>query len=486
MLRSGLTSLALVICGVVLTPAILENLCAANWPRFRGPNGFGVAETEGLPVNFGPEKNVLWKTALPAGHSSPVLSERQIFVTAFEKGQLYTICVDRQSGKLLWHRRAPRPREESFHRNNGPATPSPVTDGKNVYVFFGDYGLLSYGPDGEERWRRPLGPFSTPNGHGTSPILVDGMVILMSDQDRSSFLLALDQKDGSVHWKTERPEVVHGYSTPVLYQPGGGPAQILTPSSYQLISYSAETGEKLWSSRGLTWQIKSSAIVDGGTIYAAGAAPGADAGERQILPAYEDAVRKGDANGDKKISEQEAIDNGWRHGGGWGLVDLDGDGLLDQRDWEFFRARRSAHNTTLAIRPPKGARGDVTEKAVLWKYEKAVPVVSSPLLYRGVLYTIKDGGILTAFDPETGKVLKQGRLKGAVDTYFSSPVAADGKIYVISQAGKVSVVKPGADWETLAVNDLGEECFTTPAIGDGTLYIRTVSALYAFGAQLAR
>jgi outer membrane protein assembly factor BamB len=247
-----------------------------------------------------------------------------------------------------------------------------------------------------------------------------------------------------------------------------------------VLSYSAKTGEKLWSSRGLTWQVKSSAIVVGDTTYAAGAAPGADAGQRQQLLSYEEAVQKGDANGDKKISEQEAIDNGWRHKGGWGLVDLDDDGLLNQRDWEFFRARRGAHNTTVAIRPPRGARGDVTEKAVLWKYEKAVPVVSSPLLYQGVLYTIKDGGILTAFDPETGTVVKQGRLQVAIDTYFSSPVAADGKIYVISQAGKVSVVKPGADWETLAVNDLGEECFGTPAIGDGKLYVRTAGALYAF------
>ena len=260
MLLSHRSSLALIICrvvcGVVLASAISDGLTAANWPRFRGPNGVGVAETEDLPVHFGPDHNVAWKTALPPGHSSPVLSEQHIFVTASEKGLLYTICLDRQSGKLLWHRQAPRPREESFHPNNGPATPSPVTDGRNVYVFFGDFGLLSYGPDGEERWRYAVGPFSTPNGHGTSPILVDGMVILMSDQDRASFLLALDQEDGSVRWRTERPEAVHGYATPSLYQPDGGPPQILTPSSYQLLSYSAKTGEKLWSSRGLTWQVQ--------------------------------------------------------------------------------------------------------------------------------------------------------------------------------------------------------------------------------------
>ena len=227
MLRSHRPSLALVLCGVVcgvlLGPAISGGLNAANWPRFRGPNGVGVAETEGLPVHFGPEQNVVWKTLLPPGHSSPVLSENHIFLTATEDGQLFTIYLERESGKILWRRPGPRPREESFHPNNGPASPSPVTDGRNVYVFFGDFGLLSYGPDGEERWRYAADPFSTPNGHGTSPILVDGMVILMSDQDRASFLLALDQENGSVRWRTERPEAVHGYSTPSLYQPGGGP-----------------------------------------------------------------------------------------------------------------------------------------------------------------------------------------------------------------------------------------------------------------------
>ena len=467
-----------VAASAALCPAALVS--AEAWTQFRGPNGAGVVETSGLPTRFDRSRNLVWRTGLPAGHSSPVLTEDRIFVTGLERNWLYTICLDRDSGKILWRREAPRKRTESFHPINGPASPSPVTDGSNVYVFFGDFGILSYGPDGNERWRVPLGPFSTPNGHGTSPILADDMIILMSDQDRMSYLLALDRDSGAVRWKTERPEVVHGYSTPTLYRPANGPLQIVTPSSYRITGYSAATGERLWWSRGPTWQMKPIAVVDAETIYATGWAPGADAGQRQDLPPYETAVKKGDADGDRKISEQEAVDNGWRHGGGWGLIDLDNDGLLDRRDWEFFRARRGAHNATFALRPPAGARGDITEEATLWRYEKAVPVVSSPLLYEGILYTVKDGGILTAFDPADGKVLKQGRLTGAVDKYYASPVAADGKIYFASENGKISVVKAGEDWAVTAVNDLAEPCHASPAISAGRLYVRSQEALYAF------
>jgi outer membrane protein assembly factor BamB len=117
---------------------------------------------------------------------------------------------------------------------------------------------------------------------------------------------------------------------------------------------------------------------------------------------------------------------------------------------------------------------------VIWRYEKALPNVPSPLLYQDVLYMLKEGGIFTSLDPATGKVLKQARLSGALGQYFSSPVAADNKIYVISEDGKAVVLKPGAQWEILSVNDLDDSCYATPAIADNRLYIRTRSTLYCF------
>ncbi|MGH8247260.1 MAG: PQQ-binding-like beta-propeller repeat protein, partial [Gammaproteobacteria bacterium] len=124
-------------------------------------------------------------------------------------------------------------------------------------------------------------------------------------------------------------------------------------------------------------------------------------------------------------------------------------------------------------------RGDVAD-SVVWRIQKFLPNVPSPLLYEGVLYLIKDGGIVTAADPKTGQILKQGRLAGAVDTYYSSPVAGAGKVYMISQSGKVSVLRAGRQWELLALNDLEDECYATPAILDNRLYVRTRGALYCF------
>ncbi len=245
-------------------------LTAANWPGFRGPNGSGVGETSALPLEFGPAKNVIWKTDLPAGKSSPVLTEAHIFLTGWTADSLLTLALDRATGKLLWKSSAPRKRSEHLHNLNSAASATPATDGTNVYVFFGDLGLISYGPDGKERWRIPLGPFTNLHGMSASPIVVDDKVVLVCDQDTESFVLGIEKDTGKVAWKTARPEVVHGFSTPSVYVAPSGEKQIVVPGSYVLISYSAETGEKLWWVRGLTWQVKPAGIVADGVIYATG------------------------------------------------------------------------------------------------------------------------------------------------------------------------------------------------------------------------
>jgi outer membrane protein assembly factor BamB len=127
-----------------------------------------------------------------------------------------------------------------------------------------------------------------------------------------------------------------------------------------------------------------------------------------------------------------------------------------------------------------GGKGDMTETAVKWKYYKSLPNVPSPLLYNGVIYMVKDGGIVTALDAATGAVHKQGRLRDSMDRYFSSPVAADGKVFMSSEPGVVSVLRSGPDWEVIQANDMGEEIHATPVILDGRIYLRTKSALYCF------
>jgi outer membrane protein assembly factor BamB len=159
--------------------------------------------------------------------------------------------------------------------------------------------------------------------------------------------------------------------------------------------------------------------------------------------------------------------------------DTDRDEKLNEKDWGVFRAMMASENGLLAVK--LGGRGDMTDTAVRWRYQKPVPQVPSTLLYKGVLYMVNDGGVLISFDPATGNVIKQGRLTGAIDKYFSSPVAADDKVYLIGEGGAVSVLKAAGEWQILTVNQLDDECFATPAIADGRIYIRTRSALYCFG-----
>jgi outer membrane protein assembly factor BamB len=465
----------------IATTLLLAALALAespDWPRFRGPNASGVARDARPPVEFGPSKNVAWKTAVPPGVSSPVLAGDRIYLTAAENEKLVTLAINRFTGEVLWRRTLDKQYDEQKHRLNNSAAPTPVTDGENVYVFFSEFGLVSYGPDGSERWRLPLGPFRNLHGMASSPLLAGDKLILLCDQDLDAHLLAIDKNSGQTLWRADRPEVVHGFSTPTLFDPKDAAPQLIVPGSYQLTSYELETGEKLWWVRGVTWQIKPAAVVGEDTVYMSAWAPGAEAGQRRFFPPFADVAATADANGDGKLSEEE-IPEEMRHTGSWRAIDLDADGFMNERDWSFYRARWASRNATIAVKPA-GRRGDLTDTAVLWDYEKAVPVVSTPLLYEGALYTIKDGGVLTIFDPATGKVLHQGRLRDAVEKYYASPVAADGRIYFLSEEGKVTVLAATGDRERLALNDLGESCYATPALAGDTLYIRTATTLYAF------
>jgi outer membrane protein assembly factor BamB len=474
------TLLALLIASFSIT-----NVFAEDWTQFRGPNGTGVSTSTGVPETFGPSKNVIWKTALPTGHSSPVLTRDRIFVTAHDKEKLFVIGLDRQTGKILWQREVPRSTVGRLQNVNGPASPSPVTDGTNVYVFFQDFGMLSYDPAGKERWKLPLGPFNMFYGFGASPILVDDKVILPVDQDNPmSYLIAVDKNTGKVRWKVERPVVISGYSTPIIYQPKSGPKQIIVPESFQLSAYSVADGKRVWWVRGLACEMKSIASHDDEYLYINGwGFPQNQPGAQVKTIPFSEALARYDKDNDKQVAKAEAV------GGAepmdrmlkaaFEAFDLDRNDKLDDKDWEVFRAMMASENGLLAIK--MGGQGDQTANAIRWRYQKPVPQVPSTLLYKGVLYMINDSGILISFDPATGDVLKQGRLHGAIDKYFSSPVAADNKVFLIGQGGQVSVVKAAGDWEVLAVNELDDECYATPAIADGRIYIRTRSALYAFG-----
>ena len=179
-----------------------------------------------------------------------------------------------------------------------------------------------------------------------------------------------------------------------------------------------------------------------------------------------------DKDGDGKLSKSEApsahVTSSWIY------VDLDSDGSLDQGEWEQYIRTMRAENALLAYKIGGGRA---------WKFLRSIPQLPSPLVYRGVLYMINEGGVLTTLDATTGKLHKQARLRGEADKYYASPVAADGKVYVTSHTGKVSVLKAGPEQELLAVNEVEEDVLATPALVDGRVIIRTKGAVYCYGAK---
>ncbi len=201
MMRS--TALAILL---LVTATAAPAAAGADWSRFRGPNGSGTVETGALPAEFGPALNVVWKTPLPPGHSSPIVAKDRILVTALDGEALVTFSLDRVTGRIVWRREAPRPHVLKIDKRNHPASPSPATDGDNVYVFFQDFGLLAYDRDGKERWRMPLGPFDNAYGMGSSPIVIGNQVVLVCDQSNGSFMIAADKNTGRVRWHVDRPE----------------------------------------------------------------------------------------------------------------------------------------------------------------------------------------------------------------------------------------------------------------------------------------
>jgi outer membrane protein assembly factor BamB len=440
-----------------------------EWPRFRGPNGSGISTDTGFPTEFGKNKNLIWRTPVRAGKSSPVLTRKHIFLTALENGKLFTQCFDRETGKLQWERSVDRGRVEPAHTLNHPAAITPITDGETVYVFFPEYGLLAYDADGRERWKTPLGPFSNENGHSSCPIMAGGNVILVLDQMLGSYIAAFDKRNGELRWKTPREEM-DGYATPLLYQPAGAPAAVITASRGQLGAHRVDNGKRLWSWKKLSPSEVGSPILVDETLFTFGY------GNDRANP-FSAQLQKYDKDHDGKLAPSEYGEDAYLKGVGLFVGNLDG--IVTQEEFDFRQNMSVAPSSLLAIQLKADA---TTTPQEVWRYEKSfIAVVPSPLYYQGVLYVLKNGGLLTSFDPKTGDVQKASRVSGAMGSYSSSPVAADGKIFIASEEGKVTVLKAGAEWEVMRINDLEEGCYATPALAGGSIYLRTNDALYRFG-----
>jgi hypothetical protein len=446
----------------------------AQWTRFRGQNGSGVDSTAGYPTEFSPPKNVLWKTSVPYGQSSPIVLGRRLFLTASEGDRLLTICRDARTGRELWRREIRRERAAKAFKANDPASPTPAADESGVFVFFPDLGLVSYTLQGKERWRYALGPFKNFYGMATSPVVVGDLVVLVCDQQIGSFVIAVDRITGRQRWKTERAGTTIGWATPMVFRPPKGPAELIVLGTTRLDSYTLATGERRWWRPLASMGSLGTPVTLGDTILIATLGT-----NEPFIPGFEAVLAKYDKDRNQLLSLQEFHDDP-DLGEHFGWVDANSDNSIDMEEWKAAQSLGMGEHGAVALRPDN-AQGQLGDGAVRWRFMKNLPYIPAPLVYQNVYYMVRTGGIITSLNPETGELLKEGRSREALGEYYASPVAADGKVYLASEEGKMTVLNAAAKWEVLRVNDLGEEVHATPALSEARIYVRTRSSLYCFG-----
>jgi outer membrane protein assembly factor BamB len=453
--------------------AVTSGSHADVWPQFRGPNGGGVALRGSFPTHFGPASNVLWQCPTPSGHSSPCIWGERVFLTGFENNELRVLCLDRATGKTVWQKALPPGKLEKSGRWSNPANSTQVTDGRHLVTYFGSFGLLCHDFEGNEQWRLPLPTPVTQHGASSSPVLAGDRVLLLRDQDMGSHLMAVGVEDGCIAWKTERPNARRGFSTPLVHADQGRTLAVVA-GTLRLTAYDAATGAEVWGVSGLPNEMCSSPVASEGLIFAAGWTPGSGVPRMPGSQTWFDAA---DRNKDGRISREEAPSGPARQH--FNYIDADRDGLLTREEWDSMAdVFNRSSNALLAVQP--GGSGDVSATHVRWRQQRGLPYVPSPLCSGGRVHLVKNGGLASCFKASTGEVLYQEERLGALGDYYASPVAANGKICMVSQPGVLVILEASDTLVVLARNPMGEEVLATPAIVDDTLYVRTATRLYAF------
>ncbi len=445
----------------------------AQWPGFRGPNGSGVDSSAGYPVEFSPARNAAWVASVPYGQSSPVVVGNLLYGTASEGDQLITFCLDTQTGREVWRRKVRRDPVQAIYKANDPASPTPAADASGVVAFFPEFGLVSYNNDGKVRWTYRLGPFKNFYGMAGSPIIYGDKVLLVCDQLAGSFVIALDRSTGRLRWKTGRPGISIGWSTPMVFRPDATRTELIVLGTTRLDAYDLASGAERWWLPVASSGALGTPLAHGDTLMISTLGS-----NEPFMPAFASVLSQYDKDKDGRLSLPEFRGDA-DLGEHFGWIDENDDKFIVSQEWDTARALGVGEWGSIAVRPG-AARGRLEPGAIRWRFQKNIPYIPAPLLYQGVYYMVKTGGIITSLDPATGRILKEGRSPGALGDYFASPVAADGKVFIANTEGKITVLKAGAEWEVLAVNELNDEVHATPALSDGRLYVRTRSSLYCF------
>jgi outer membrane protein assembly factor BamB len=405
--------------------AFSAGVAAENWPQWRGPRLNGISGETGLPVSWSATSNITWRLALPSwSGATPIVWGDYIFLNVADGENLFLWAVDRNKGTKLWEK--PLGGGNHRERKQNMSSPSPVTDGKRVWVMTGTGILKGFDFTGRELWARDIqadyGRFGLNWGYASSPLLHEGMLYVQvlhgMKTDDPSYILKIDAATGKTIWRVERPtkairESPDSYTTPALLRYGNTEEIVITGGDV-VTGHDPATGKELWRMDGLNpqnnpnYRIVASPVVHGGLIYA-------PTRERPLL----------------------------------------------------------------AIKP--GGRGDITGSHLVWSTDNG-PDVPTPLTDGTYFYIVRDNGVMFCLDAKTGRtVYGPERLRSG--TYSSSPVLADGKLYISNEDGLTTVVRAGPKFEILAENPLDDYILSSPAISDGQVFVRTAGHLWAIGTR---
>ena len=455
---------------------------ADDWTQFRGPNATGVsAAPEPLPAEFSTSQNLVFSHEIGKGIACPIVAAGKVVTTAYAPETGFVVyCHEAATGAELWKqvfKVEPESLPGKIVPPNEHASSTPCTDGERVYIYFSAIGLCALDlANGEPLWSYslPLPYYLMDWGPASSPIVYEDMVIYCQDDDLDQYLIALDKKSGTLRWQKPRPEMLGGYSVPVLCT-ANGRTDLVVAGTGKLQGFNPATGEEIWACNSLLRTMMSTPAVKDDRIYVTCQSYG-DAG--RIL---KDALMEWkDTNQDKKLEKNEFEKPFWTK---FEKADTNGDGFLIQEEINTaFQAPTNMVGGGNIMQCIKGGgAGDVTGTHLVWNLDHKAPSnISSPLVVDGRMFVVKKGGMSAAFDDTTGQTIwMQKRIRNLGD-YFASPVAGDGKIYVTGENGFIVVLKQGPDMEILAMNDMEDTCVATPAISNGRIYVRTLNKLYCF------
>lgn len=426
--------LRLALCTLVVSLVALP-VCAENWPRFRGPNGAGVAEGQDIPIEFERAKGVLWTTPLPgSGNSGPVIWNRNLYLqTSTKKGaERALLCLDAKTGKIRWQRSFPAT-EVKLRGESSLASATAAVDGNGVYIPIWDgqrVHMVAFRHDGTPLWNKDLGRWVSQHGTGSSPVIIEGKLIFAFDMDvkdmkgnpikggRQPSLMAFDTKSGALLWETPREGFRACYSAPFLRE-RDGVKELIVGSTMSIAGYHPETGKELWT-WGWEWaennfkmplRTVAGQVVIGDTLIAT----------------------SGDGGGDRRMVALKLGKNGGTPTYSWG------------------------------------------------NGNKVFPYVACPLVRGEYVYFVNEKGNAGCYEAGTGKQIWYERLTQA-NKFLASPVMIDGNVYAPTVDGDVFVFAAEPTFKLLARNTFSDERFVaTPAVADGRLYLRGRTHLYCVG-----